>query len=445
MRLLCHLATCTQLPLGLRTTDARTVPAALPSWRKPTTKHKRFFGPRSCLGTGTTDVKTTNLEDHAERVCTHQPLSKGTGNSSLSLESSDSHSSLQVFGLTHLSADSEPAEWIWRNRPSAVIFETAVNPIHGADTGSIVTTASVEQAATDFRLRMFIQIAGQLSDATMQASSESKIWSMVKQQFPGEQLAYIAALAVGAELVFGDRPKAITYQRLQNIPSLADLDASYERLSADNYQDLLDKHAHSASESRSPVDSDTESGSRPDSVRTILTDERDLVLANSMIRAAKKIGEEGKVAGVIGAAHMAGVLRYLRSPNIDGNAALKVLQSGVPPEESPQQQGVRRALLTSCLTLCCPAEVVTDCTATLGELPSVAQEAEQQTTEIYGSTRMLLAVLSKEELRKVCSGWQCDMHEILRPVRAVRPSNGGAGVDEDVLWDHVRDLSLVIG
>lgn len=90
-------------------------------------------------------------------------------------------------------------------------------------------------------------------------------------------------------------------------------------------------------------------------------------------------------------------------------------------------------------------QVVADCMASLGELPSAAQESEQQATEIYGSTRMLLAVLSEEELREVCSGWDCDMHEILSPVRAMRPGNGGPGVDEDVLWDHVRDLSLLIG
>ena len=48
-----------------------------------------------------------------------------------------------------------------------------------------------------------------------------------QQQFVGEQLAYIAALTVGAALVFGDRPKEETYQRLMSLPSLSDLDKTF--------------------------------------------------------------------------------------------------------------------------------------------------------------------------------------------------------------------------
>lgn len=135
-------------------------------------------------------------------------------------------------------------------------------------------------------------------------SLDHGIAQMVKQQFPGEQLAYITALAVGAELVFGDRCKSITYQRLQNIPSLKDLDAAYGRLSADNYQDLLHKKSPSASASQSgrlDADGSNDSRGHADCVRTILTSERDLVLASSMIKAAEHVGKEGRVAAVVGA------------------------------------------------------------------------------------------------------------------------------------------------
>jgi hypothetical protein len=60
----------------------------------------------------------------------------------------------------------------------AVVFETAVNPSHGAETGSVVTSASNDEAAIDFRLRMFLQIANQLSDDTTNSPSESKIWQV---------------------------------------------------------------------------------------------------------------------------------------------------------------------------------------------------------------------------------------------------------------------------
>ena len=48
-----------------------------------------------------------------------------------------------------------------------------------------------------------------------------------QRQFVGEQLAYIAALTVGAALVFGDRPKELTYQRLMSRPPLSDLDRTF--------------------------------------------------------------------------------------------------------------------------------------------------------------------------------------------------------------------------
>jgi hypothetical protein len=39
-------------------------------------------------------------------------------------------------------------------------------------------------------------------------------------RFNGEQAAYMAAIAVGSDIVFGDRTKGITYQRLFNLPTI---------------------------------------------------------------------------------------------------------------------------------------------------------------------------------------------------------------------------------
>ena len=43
----------------------------------------------------------------------------------------------------------------------------------------------------------------------------------------GEQLVYIAAFAVAAEIVYGDRPKHETYHRLLDATTLADLDYAF--------------------------------------------------------------------------------------------------------------------------------------------------------------------------------------------------------------------------
>ena len=43
----------------------------------------------------------------------------------------------------------------------------------------------------------------------------------LKEQLPGEQLVYVAAFAVGAQLMYADRPKDTTIRRLYNMTSLA--------------------------------------------------------------------------------------------------------------------------------------------------------------------------------------------------------------------------------
>ena len=113
----------------------------------------------------------------------------------------------------------------------------------------------------------------------------------LKPQFPGEQLAYIAALAVGAQLVFGDRPKAITYQRLHNLSSLADLDVAFGRISAQNYAEMLPP---------GPEGGLQRTSGHNDCVWAIMTEERDAVLAASLRRAADELGPCGAVAGIVG-------------------------------------------------------------------------------------------------------------------------------------------------
>lgn len=46
--------------------------------------------------------------------------------------------------------------------------------------------------------------------------------------------------------------------------------------------------------------------------------------------------------------------------------------------------------------------------------------------------------------RQVCSGWDCDMWAVLRPLRDVRPANGGPGVDEDLVLE-LRQLYFDLG
>ena len=42
-----------------------------------------------------------------------------------------------------------------------------------------------------------------------------------------------------------------------------------------------------------------------------------------------------------------------------------------------------------------------------------------------------MAVLSRELLAETCQGRDCDMWEVLAPLRALRPVNGGPGYNTD--------------
>lgn len=69
---------------------------------------------------------------------------------------------------------------------------------------------------------------GQLS-ATTSAMSHGVKLPVLQKLKPtcGEQLVYVAALGVSADIVYGDRPKHDTYRRLWEATSLAELDYAF--------------------------------------------------------------------------------------------------------------------------------------------------------------------------------------------------------------------------
>lgn len=64
-------------------------------------------------------------------------------------------------------------------------------------------------------------------------------------------------------------------------------------------------------------------------------------------------------------------------------------------------EGVRRALLESVIRLSCKDSVTSDLVTVLGPLPKDELVSYQLTQELYGSTRMLLACLTAEQLAQV--------------------------------------------
>lgn len=80
----------------------------------------------------------------------------------------------------------------------------------------------------------------------------------------------------------------------------------------------------------------------------------------------------------------------------------------------------------------------------LGPVPDAHAAAYQMTAEIYGTSRMLLAVLERDLLYQVVCDFQTDFHALLQPVRQVRPVQGGPGYSESLLTD-LRCLNFELG
>jgi hypothetical protein len=243
----------------------------------------------------------------------------------------------------------------------------------------------------------------------------------VRVAAPTEQIAYVCALAVDAPLVYGDRPKAATFGRLFDASSAAELDAAFGAQTASNYDDL--------------TGADGSSGASADDVfERVVLRERDAFLYHALRTQARAAGAGKAIVGVVGSAHLSAVAAMFASKRDlpDLEPLLAPPPAGAAGEDA--LYGVRRALLERLLALRCPPEVAEEAMATLGPLPAQHVGAYEATSEVYGSCRMMLATLDREQLGRVaCGAGGADLYDVLAPVRALRPSLGGPGCSEEVL------------
>lgn len=74
---------------------------------------------------------------------------------------------IHLFGVQHCERQPHIAEHILRTRPAALVVETALNALHGAETGTVLhlnDPGVVQQLQSDFYARMFYQLGSQLRD-----------------------------------------------------------------------------------------------------------------------------------------------------------------------------------------------------------------------------------------------------------------------------------------
>ncbi|KAF6258087.1 hypothetical protein COO60DRAFT_1460861 [Scenedesmus sp. NREL 46B-D3] len=309
-----------------------------------------------------------------------------------------------VFGVEHLEQQPHIGEWILANRPAAVVVETACTPEHGSQPGRAVTCRD------------------QVQGARRSSNGARGIWSQAAGQFNGEQLAYIAALASGSQLLFGDRPKAITYKRLFDCPSLAELDTAFA--------------AEVAAEREA-----------------VMLGVVDQVCSQGL--AVSPGAPQPAVALVVGSAHLPGLEELWNNSAWQGlvgpdglssssSSSSPVMQAPRVDHVAMQQPGAgaKRGLLEAVLQLSVPPEVLQDVQDVLPPVPDDQAEARQITHEIYSTFRMQLAALPEPLLQQVCGSVKgCTLQELVQPLRAIRPVNGGQGWDMAVVM-QLRTLNF---
>ncbi|KAL0018574.1 hypothetical protein WJX79_006522, partial [Trebouxia sp. C0005] len=177
----------------------------------------------------------------------------------------------------------------------------------------------------------------------------------------------------------------------------------------------------------------------------VFTTEHDRILCQSLQQSSQN--QSQCVVGVVGIAHVPGIIQQWDSDK-RGCTPEHPHTSAAPHVQAQAGdgalQGVRRALLERFIELSCSSAVFADIQRQLSPLPAGAVHPYALTQELYGSPRMLLAMLPQGHLHKVCSGWNCDTWVVLKPVRDVRPRCGGPGFDEELLWE-LRQLYFDLG
>jgi hypothetical protein len=163
-------------------------------------------------------------------------------------------------------------------------MESSMSPQFGSQTGNALSEEDINTSRSDMVVfRTLFAVAAAISEHPHPEQCEH--WQEVKSRLFGEQLAVIAGLAVGADVVYGDRPKETTYRRLLHMCSAVDLDRNFGFRSAQNYREAL------GLERVAPA--------KDDIVEQVLMIEREAVLCHSTCAAAKQAQESGAAAVVV--------------------------------------------------------------------------------------------------------------------------------------------------
>ena len=160
--------------------------------------------------------------------------------------------------------------------------------------------------------------------------------------------------------------------------------------------------------------------------------ERDIVMKQALEDAASK--QLGPVIGIFGADHVQGISSQwdTSAAQLPQNALSMVnISPQSTTKESQICQGVRHALFQRFFELSASSGTCAAMQHYLPPLPDGAREAYELTQEIYGSTRMMLACLSQQDLVEVCLFFLCSWLEQVSVLWLATPAA------EITAWDYI--------
>lgn len=160
--------------------------------------------------------------------------------------------------------------------------------------------------------------------------------------------------------------------------------------------------------------------------------ERDIIMNQALEDAASQ--QPGPVIGIFGADHVQGIASQWETSAAQlSEKAFSMVD--ISPQsifkESQTCQGVRHALFERFFELSASHGTCAAMQHYLPHLPDGAREAYELTKEIYGSTRMMLACLSQQDLVEVCLIFLCSW---LEQVLVLMPAKSAA---EITAWDYI--------
>eukprot|EP00798_Chlamydomonas_sp_ICE-L_P005965 gene5965-5248_t len=361
-----------------------------------------------------------------------------------------------VFGVKHTDPQPHIGEYILTEKPEVVVVETGINPAHSSVPGNGIDPKEipVTDDSQAFFVRMFAQVASQIKEHGGDEPVNHPVWDQVRCNYRGEQLAYIAAFTTGAKLIFGDRPKDITYRRLFSIPTVEDYDLAYGDHVCGQYRHLLGLPEAQYTPSSMAL------------AEKIMMQEREAIMCKVLQDACLGSLPEGglevppaSISMVVGAGHLKGLENLWKtgqwkemvgskdvtqSPLMSAPAAAEEkVPNPFDPAGPGSRPGLRRGMMEAFMTMSVTQEVIQDMASVIGGVQPDEIETVENIMEVYGSCRMMLACLPRELLVQVVSGYKCDFYDELEPIRQVRPSCGGPA-QTDAVVTLLRGLNFDI-